>query len=112
LATARILVEIDPDRSASCSYYAAFYAVTALFSTTGDTFGKHTAVRSAVHRDLVRTGTLSTERGRDFDDLFNLRILGDYGGAQHVSIAKANQAFDAAEHILDDIRSLSPGEFR
>lgn len=54
VASARALVETDADGAASRAYYAAFYAVSALFSVEGKAFTKHTAVAAAVHRDLVK----------------------------------------------------------
>jgi uncharacterized protein (UPF0332 family) len=44
------------DAAASRSYYAAFSAVSALFSARGLTFRKHSQIESAVHRDLVHAG--------------------------------------------------------
>ena len=45
------------DGAASRAYYAAFHAVTALFSLEGRIFTKHSAVEAAVHRDLVKAGS-------------------------------------------------------
>ena len=56
LESASVLIGVDPDSAASRAYYAAFYAVSALFALEGRSFNKHTALESAVHRDLVRTG--------------------------------------------------------
>jgi uncharacterized protein (UPF0332 family) len=53
LATARRDLPADPDAAASRAYYAAFYAVSALFAAEGKSFRKHSAVETAVHRDLV-----------------------------------------------------------
>lgn len=53
LRTAERLVDEDPDASASRAYYAAFFAVRALFALEQRTFRKHTEVEAAVHRDLV-----------------------------------------------------------
>ena len=52
LKTAEHWSQEDPDASVSRSYYAAFYAVSALFVVEGRTFAKHAAVEAAVHRDL------------------------------------------------------------
>ncbi|HEX2225225.1 MAG TPA: HEPN domain-containing protein [Thermoanaerobaculia bacterium] len=41
LETAEGLIEQDPDASASRSYYAAFYAVSALLALEGKSFRKH-----------------------------------------------------------------------
>jgi len=59
-------------------YYAAFYGVTALLQIRGQTYVKHTAVRAALHRDLVRPGTVPVEFGELFDRLFKDRQDGDY----------------------------------
>jgi uncharacterized protein (UPF0332 family) len=42
--TATKLVSEDPDAAASRAYYAAFYAVSALFALQGKTFTKHRAL--------------------------------------------------------------------
>jgi uncharacterized protein (UPF0332 family) len=52
LATARILVDSDPDSAASRAYYAAFYAVTALFALRDRSYKKHIGIRAAVNKEL------------------------------------------------------------
>jgi len=66
-------------------YYAAFHAVTALFALEGKSFSKHTAVRAAVHGELVKTGRWPVELGASYNDLMSARHTGDYGGVNHVS---------------------------
>jgi uncharacterized protein (UPF0332 family) len=51
LQTAQGIASEDPDASASRSYYAAFYAVSALFALEGKSYSKHTGVEAAVHRE-------------------------------------------------------------
>lgn len=60
------------------AYYAAFYAASALLLQRGHRFAKHSGVRSAVHRHLVKPGLLPTEWGRFYDRLFEERQQGDY----------------------------------
>jgi uncharacterized protein (UPF0332 family) len=59
-------------------YYAAFYAATAMLQVRGATYGKHSALRVALHRDLVKTGVIPKETGECFDRLFEDRQSGDY----------------------------------
>jgi uncharacterized protein (UPF0332 family) len=59
-------------------YYAAFYCVTALLQADGQSYVKHSALRAALHRDLVRTGRVPIEFGELFDRLFKDRQDGDY----------------------------------
>ncbi len=44
-------------------YYAAFYAVSAVLMQDGRHFTKHAAVRSALHKDLIRPGLLLPVQG-------------------------------------------------
>jgi uncharacterized protein (UPF0332 family) len=108
LQTAEKLLPLDPDATASRAYYAAFYAASALFSLEGKTFSKHSAVESAVHRDLVKSGRWSVERGKDYSHLFELRSTGDYGGALHVSDEEAAEAVEAARRILQAVQDANP----
>jgi len=71
-------------------YYAAFYAVSAVLLERGLSFKKHSAVRSAFHREIIKTGLLSPEWGSLYDKLFEDRQEGDY-----VALA----SFDR-EHVL------------
>ena len=43
-------------------------------------FTRHAAVRAALHRDLIQSGALSVNLGRDYDFLLDLRETADYGG--------------------------------
>jgi len=105
------LVSEDPDAAASRAYYAAFYAVSALFALQGKTFTKHRAVEAAVHRDLVKPGTWSRDLGGDFSELVRLRRTGDYGGRSHVSLDEAQEAVNKARRIVQTIRDTTPDFF-
>lgn len=108
LAAAKALVEIDPDSAASRAYYAAFHAVSALFALRGQSFSRHSAVRAAVHRDLVRAEGWSPEFGQDYDFLLDLRSAGDYGGIKHVLSEDARSAVDTARRVLDAAAKACP----
>lgn len=107
IESARTLMDVDPDGSASRAYYAAFFAVSALFATEGRSFTKHTAVASAVHRDLVKTGRWSAELGEIYSWLLRTRRTGDYGQDIHVQPAEAREAADKAARILEAVRRIS-----
>ena len=59
-------------------YYAVFYAVSSVLASRGLKYGKHSAVRSAIHRDFVKTGIVPQEMGKLFDRLFSDRQEADY----------------------------------
>jgi uncharacterized protein (UPF0332 family) len=109
--SAGALCSSDQDRSASCSYYAAFYAVSALFALEAKGFTRHSAVETAVHRDLVKPGKWPVDLGQAYSNLCDTRNTGDYGGEAHVSEEEARQAIDAARHILEAVHRENPEMF-
>ncbi len=108
LAAAEAISETDPDSSASRAYYAAFHGVTAVLAGRGMEFTKHTAVRAALHRDLIRSGALSADLGRDYDFLLDLRETADYGGVAEASLTSATKAIEKARKILATLEPLLP----
>jgi len=108
LSTARTIAATDPDAAASRAYYAAFFAVSALFAEEGRDFTKHSALEAAVHRDLVKQGRWQAELGADYRWLSELRTTGDYGGLEHVEAPAAQQAVDKASRILDAVLEACP----
>lgn len=108
LAAAKAIVETDPDSAASRAYYAAFHGVTAVLSARGMEFTKHTAVRAALHRDLIKCGAISAELGRDYDFLLDIRETADYGGVAEASLASATKAIEKARAILAALQPLLP----
>ena len=111
LGTAKHLLAVDPDATASRAYYAAFYAVSAYFALEGKTFTRHSAVEAAVHRDLVKAGVWPSELGTKYSRLAELRRRGDYGGADHVLPDEASEAVEAAAEILQVVAGAKPGDF-
>ena len=59
-------------------YYACFYAVSALLLQEGMSSSRHSGVRSLLKRHFVKTGKISVETARIFNDLFERRQEGDY----------------------------------
>jgi uncharacterized protein (UPF0332 family) len=109
LRTARQVCLDDPDSAASRAFYAAFHAVTALFALEGQDFKKHSALRAAVHRDLVRTGRWPETLGIAYDFLMEMRETGDYGGVARVTVDDAGKAVDLAQDIIDAVAPLFAG---
>jgi uncharacterized protein (UPF0332 family) len=103
LETARRIADDDPDSASSRAFYAAFHAVTALFAAEGKDFRKHSALRVAVHRDLVKTGRWPADLGVAYDFLMEMRETGDYGGLARVTAEDATKAVELAERILDAV---------
>ena len=111
LCVAKHDLSVSSDAAASRAYYAAFYAVSAYFALHDKVFSRHSAIEAAVHRDLVRTGLWSTELGRGFSRLAQLRARGDYGGGRHVSDADAREAIQIATGIIEAVAQADPEAF-
>jgi uncharacterized protein (UPF0332 family) len=109
-ATQTLLAAGFPDFAAARAYYAAFYAASALLLAEGKTFRSHRGVVALIHRDYVRPGRLPVDMGRILSTLGDLRSVGDYGGAAHISHAEANMALTEAHQFLEAVRSLLPAE--
>lgn len=109
--TAKSLQSSDPNSSASRAYYAAFYAVSALFALKDRTFSKHSALETAIHRDLIKTGVWDEELGKIFSSLRELRSIGDYGGSRHVTEEDAGKAVNAAHTIIEAVQENKPDLF-
>ena len=66
------------DFAVNRAYYACFYAASAILLAEGRRFVKHTGVRGALHRDLVKAGRLDVKWGKAYDRAFDLRQGADY----------------------------------
>ena len=59
-------------------YYACFYALTAVLLKEGSAFKKHTGVKAALHKDLIKTGVVEPGWGKFYNRIFDSRHEGDY----------------------------------
>ena len=59
-------------------YYACFYALTAVLLKEGRSFKKHTGVKAALHKDLIKTGIVEPIWGKFYNKIFDSRHEGDY----------------------------------
>ncbi len=111
LRVAEQTTSLSPDAGASRAYYAAFYGVSALFAAEGRSFTRHTAVESAIHRDLVRGGRWEPVLGAAYTKLMKLRETGDYGGGRHVTEQEARDAVATVRLILRAVSKTYPVDF-
>jgi uncharacterized protein (UPF0332 family) len=93
----------------SRSYYAMFYAATALLHSEGITVSKHSAVIAQVGQHFAKTGKLEVRLHRALIDVFDERQTADYGGIvfSHEDTALAYQAagefVQATQEYLDEL---------
>ena len=108
LASARSESLADrPDFAVNRAYFAAFYAASAVLLARGRRFVKHTGVRAAVHRDLVKTGSLAPELGRVFDRLFESRHRADYLDLVRFETEEVEQLIEEASVFVAELKRLA-----
>lgn len=112
LGVARREIELSPTTSVSRAYYACFYAASAVLVVEGRHFVKHTSVRAAIHRDLVKPGRLSAEIAGQYDQLMEDRGDADYKLTVRFTPDHARVVVARAELVVRALRDLLPPEVR
>jgi len=88
-------------------YYACFYAASAVLLSRRLAFVKHTGVRGAIHRHLVRTGLLPPEMGRFYDAAFAERHEADYNAMASFEPEIVAERIAQAEQLVSLMASLA-----
>ena len=95
--------------SASRSYYAAFYAASALLLKGGYRFSKHGGVIAGLHQHFIKPGLLPTQLGKDLRSLFDLRGTGDYHVTMDISKIEAEEALSKAQKFIQAVNKKFKG---
>ncbi len=107
IAAARVLLDQGfPEYSASRSYYAMFYAATALLDRHGQTFKRHSALLSAFAKLLHETEVVPKSCHRWISDAYNARIASDYRADREVPDAEASNHVENAERLMILVRQV------
>ena len=88
------------------AYYGCFYSASAVLLGQGEQFSKHTGVRAAVHRLLVKAGKIDISWGQFYDLIFKSRQRGDYQELVEFSSEEAEELISQAVGFLDIMRGL------
>ena len=96
----------DVNAAANRAYYAAFYAVLALFEAAGEDVGKtHSSTLRRFSQEFVLSGKASPDIGRALTVAHNLRSAADYS-VEGVSAQEAADAIAAMNIFLDFAKGL------
>jgi uncharacterized protein (UPF0332 family) len=87
-------------------YYSSFYAVSALLIRDGFSSSKHSGVRGLFNRNYVRTGQVSKELARLFNDLFERRQEADYLDFLEFERSQVEPLIPRVEALIADISTL------
>jgi len=88
------------------TYYAAFYAVTAALLDRNLKFVKHSGVKAAFHKELIKTGLLERKWSIVYDRLFEDRQQSDYVALVSFEPDFIKEQITLCCELLDVIRLL------
>ncbi|MBW1732260.1 MAG: HEPN domain-containing protein [Deltaproteobacteria bacterium] len=87
-------------------YYACFYALTAVLLDRGRTFKKHTGVKAALHKDLIKAGLLEADWGKFYNKIFDSRHEGDYQPLRSFDQEEVKEFLAQAEGFITQMELL------
>jgi uncharacterized protein (UPF0332 family) len=100
------LVAVRLDFAVNRAYYACFYAASAVLLESGHKFVKHSGVRAAVHRHLVKAGMLEAPWGKAYDRLFEARQAADYLELVQLEPGRAAELIALAQRFVAEMKRL------
>lgn len=87
-------------------YYSCFYIVSAFLLQKDLKFKKHSGVRAAFHKQLVKSGLVGIDEGQFYDELFEARQRGDYIELVHFEKEQVESWLKRAKEFVNKVRSL------
>jgi len=112
LADARLLLDRGSLRgTANRTYYAMFYAVSALALARGEAFKTHAGLISFFQKEYVATGLLGREHGRALQKAFDDRSEADYEDLLDIETGQVETRWREAEDFLGIIDARLRLEF-
>ena len=85
------------------TYYACFYAVSALLLSEGLSTSKHSGALSLLSQHWIKTRRLDSELWDFYKDLFDRRLTGDYQDVPAFDRADAETWLGEAETFINSI---------
>lgn len=87
-------------------YYACFYATSALLVANNITVSSHAGAKTMLGLNFVSKGLLSTEHGKTFSRLFEIRHSGDYDDFVYCDKEMVDEFTPKAKRFIEAIQSL------
>lgn len=86
------------------SYYAAFYAIKAIYTIRGLDFKKHKTLLANFNKEYVATEIFPREIGRKISTLALIREQSDYNDFYMASKQESQQQVEIAEELINLVR--------
>ena len=108
LADARLCLEHSRLRSAiNSAYYAMFHASQAILALKGISPPKtHKGLRELLGREIIITGLLEKEFGRDLSEAFEMRQASIYDIYANFEEESVSKIVDKAERLVKRIKEI------
>jgi uncharacterized protein (UPF0332 family) len=88
------------------TYYACFYALSAVLLARDKIFKKHSGVRGALHKNLIRPGLIDPAWGRFYDRVFDSRQRGDYQPLISFETDEVGEFIELAKGFVNEMSRL------
>ena len=88
------------------AYFACFHAFSAVLLKEGRSFRRHKEVRSALHRDYIKTKKIGIEWGKHYDWLFDNRQKADYRPLVQFDPEQVEEIIKKSEEFVSEMKNL------
>ena len=88
------------------AYFACFHAFSSVLLKENKSFRKHKEVRSALHRDYMRTNKIKDEWGKHYDWLFDNRQKADYRPLVQFDSEQVREIIEKSEVFVLEMKKL------
>jgi uncharacterized protein (UPF0332 family) len=88
------------------AYFACFHAFSAVLFKDGKSLKKHREVRSALHRDYIRTNKIEVAWGKHYDWLFDNRQKADYRPLVEFAPDQVKEILEQSQQFVEEMKRL------
>jgi uncharacterized protein (UPF0332 family) len=88
------------------AYFACFHAFSAVLFKDGESLKKHREVRSALHRDYIRTNKIKVAWGKHYDWLFDNRQKADYRPLVEFDPDQVREIVEQSQAFVEEMKGL------
>ena len=88
-------------------YYAAYYAVSALLIANGIGAKTHDGIIRMFNQMFVVTGKIEREHGRQYNNLFTMRLTGDHGDCFDLQEEEVAPKVEPTRKLIEAVDQLA-----
>jgi uncharacterized protein (UPF0332 family) len=88
------------------AYFACFHAFSSVLFKDGKSLKKHREVRSALHRDYIRTNKIEVSWGKHYDWLFDNRQKADYRPLVEFNPDQVREIIEQSQAFVEEMKAL------